>query len=297
VNLRKANLRSVSLCWANLTEANLSGASLITADLRWANLSKTNLSGADLRGANLSEANLTEANLSGAALQSSILLETDFTGAELTGCFVYGASAWGLKLERTKQQNLVITPGHEPEITVDNIALAQFVHLLLTNEKIRDVIDTVGKKGVLLLGRFTEGRIAVLDRLRDELRKRGYLPIVFNFDKPETKDFTETVRLLAGLSKFVIADITNPKSAPLELQATVPEIMVPFRPIIEEGEKPFAMLQDLWIKHREWVFEPIYYSSVDALIASLDEKIIRPAEARFVELLARKAETMRGEHV
>jgi hypothetical protein len=59
-----------------------------------------------------------------------------------------------------------------------------------------------------------------------------------NFDKPETKDFTETVRLLAGLSKFVIADITNPKSAPLELQATVPEIMVPFRPIIEEGQKP-----------------------------------------------------------
>ena len=105
------------------------------------------------------------------------------------------------------------------------------------------------------------------------------------------------MRLLAGLSKFVIADITNPKSSPLELQATVPEIMVPFQPIIEQGEKPFAMLQDLWIKHREWVFEPIHYSSVDALIASLDEKIIRPAEARFVELLARKAEAMRGEHV
>jgi hypothetical protein len=53
----------------------------------------------------------------------------------------------------------------------------------------------------------------------------------------------------------------------------VPEIRVPFRPIIEEGEKPFAMLQDLWSKHRDWVFEPIYYSSVDTLIASLDEKI------------------------
>jgi hypothetical protein len=50
-----------------------------------------------------------------------------------------------------------------------------------------------------------------------------YVPIVFNFDKPETKDFTETVRLLAGLAKFVIADIINPRSAPLELQATVPE--------------------------------------------------------------------------
>ena len=32
------------------------------------------------------------------------------------------------------------------------------------------------------------------------------------------------MRLLAGLSKFVIADITNPKSSPLELQATVPEM-------------------------------------------------------------------------
>jgi hypothetical protein len=149
----------------------------------------------------------------------------------------------------------------------------------------------------LVEGRFTEGRIAVLERLRDELRKRGYLPIVFNFDKPETKDFTETIRLLAGLSKFVIADVTNPKSAPLELQSTVPEIMVPFRPIIEEGEEPFSMLQDLWIKHREWVFEPLYYSSLDALVGALDEKIIRPAEERFVELLARKAEKMKGEHV
>jgi len=197
----------------------------------------------------------------------------------------------------TNHQNLVITPAYQPEVTVDNIEVAQFVYLLLHNEKIRDVIDTVGKKGVLLLGRFTEGRIAVLEPLREELRKRGYLPIVFNFDKPQTKDFTETVRVLAGLSHFVIADITNPKSAPLELQATVPKIMVPFQPIIEEGEEPFAMLNDLWIKHRDWVFEPIYYSSLDALVGALDEEIIRPAEVRFDELLLRKAEKMKGRHV
>ena len=185
----------------------------------------------------------------------------------------------------------------EPEITVDNIEVAQFVYLLLHNEKIRDVIDTVGRKGVLLLGRFTEGRLAVLERLREELRQRGYLPIVFNFDKPQTKDLTETVRLLAGLSHFVIADITNPKSAPRELQATVPEIMVPFVPIIEKGEQPFAMLQDLWINHRDWVFEPLYYSSLDALVGALDKEIIGPAEARFDELIVRKAETMKGRHV
>ena len=142
--------------------------------------------------------------------------------------------------------------------------------------------------------------VTILERLRNELRKRGFLPIVFNFDKPETKDFTETIRLLAGLSHFVIAEITNPRSAPLELQATVPEIMIPFVPIIEEGEKPFAMLKDLWLKHRDWMFEPIYYSSLDRLVDALDTEIIKPAEVRFAELLARKAEepreTLDGTH-
>jgi hypothetical protein len=84
------------------------------------------------------------------------------------------------------------------------------------------------------------------------------------------------VRLLAGLSKFVIADITNPKSSPLELQATVPEIMVPFQPIIEQGERPFAILQDLWIKHRDWVFDPIEYSSVDRLIERWTRRSFNP---------------------
>ena len=73
--------------------------------------------------------------------------------------------------------------------------------------------------------------------------------------------------------------------------------MIPFFPIIQEGEKPFAMLRDLWTKHRDWVFEPIYYSSVERLIEALDAEIIEPAKLRFAELLARKAEEMKGKHI
>jgi hypothetical protein len=58
---------------------------------------------------------------------------------------------------------------------------------------------------------------------------------VFNFDKPETKNFRERVRRLCTLSHFVIVDITNPRSAPLELQATVPDYTVPFAPILQRG--------------------------------------------------------------
>jgi hypothetical protein len=101
------------------------------------------LCGADLRGVKLSGANLNRA-----------LLYGDFTG-----CLIYGVSASGLKLsDETKQRNSIVTRWGEPEIAVDNIEVVQFVYLLLDNAKIRKIIDTVGKKGVLLLGRFTEGR-------------------------------------------------------------------------------------------------------------------------------------------
>src|SRR5262249_22203514 len=144
-----------SFAWAHLSEANLTWAHLIDAELLGADLVSTVLTGADLRGADL---------------QAARLLYADLTGADLTGCRVHGTSAWVLKLDGVKQRNLVITHPNEPIVTVDNVEVAQFVHLLLHNEKIRDVINTIGNKGVLLLGRFTEGRMVVLERLREKLR-------------------------------------------------------------------------------------------------------------------------------
>jgi hypothetical protein len=301
-NLSGANLAGRYLAneWlydANLSAANLSGAILMETNLRSANLSGANLTGAILFRADLSRADLTGANLTGADLRDATLVGTDLTRADLTGCRIHGVSAWRLKLNGAKQQDLIITDLDEPTVTVDNIEVAQFVYLLLHNEKIRDVIDTIGKKGVLLLGRFTEGRALVLERLREKLRELGFVPMVFNFDKPETKDFTETVRLLTSLSKFVVVDITNPRSAPLELQATVPDYMVPFAPILEEGEEPFTMFVDLKNKY-DWVLQPVIgYPSVDRLIEVLEDKIVRPAEAKFNELLARRTKQLRVENV
>jgi hypothetical protein len=293
-DLREAHLVRTLLEGAILTGAHLSGANLGMAVLTGAHLDGANLAGANLIRANLGEADLSKADLSKADLSETLLVRTNLRGASLSGSYVYGASVWDIDVNnKTNQQNLVITDYGEAAITVDNIKVAQFIYLLLNNEEIREVIDTIGRKGVLLLGRFTEGRIVVLERLREELRKRGFLPMVFNFDKPQVKDFTETVRLLAGLSNFVIVDITNPRSAPLELQAVVPECMIPFVPIIEKGEEPFAMFSDLWIKHRAWVFDPIRYPSVDRLIEVLDTEIVRPAQARFADLLARKAAKLR----
>jgi uncharacterized protein YjbI with pentapeptide repeats len=290
-NLTGAHLKGANLMMANLSGANLSGANLTGADLIEADLYRALLMKANLTGAHLNEANLDGAHLNGANLMAAQLVETNLKSADLTGCRIYGVSAWNVKLnEGTKQQGLIITPAEESEVTVDDLEVAQFIYLLLHNEKIRRVIDTVGKKGVLLLGRFTEGRIVVLERLRDELRRRDYLPIVFNFDKPETKTFLETVRVLAGLSRFVIADVTDPQSVPAELQAAVSVAMVPFVPIIrQEQKKPYALLESLRTEHSDRVLRAFRYSSLDALVEALDKKIIKPAEARFAKLQAKKA--------
>jgi uncharacterized protein YjbI with pentapeptide repeats len=111
------------------------GAGLLKADLSEANLSRANLTGAVLNGANLERANLTGADLSRADVRSATLVDTDLTGADLTGCRVYGVSAWRLKLDGAKQQNLVITDADEPAITVDNIEVAQFIYLMLNTRK------------------------------------------------------------------------------------------------------------------------------------------------------------------
>jgi hypothetical protein len=183
-------------------------------------------------GANLSSANLSLANL----------VEANFTDADLTGCHIYGISVWELKAsEGTKQQNLLITRPNEPEVTVDNIEIAQFIYLLLHNEKIRDVIDTIGRKAVLILGRFTPERKAVLDALREELRRLDYLPILFDFDKPTSKDLTGTVSTLANLARFIIADLTDPSSIPYELATVVPHTPVPIQPILLSGKREFSM--------------------------------------------------------
>jgi hypothetical protein len=231
------------------------------------------LIGADLTGANLSGADLTGANL----------VNSNLTGADLTSCNVYGVSAWGLKLEGTQQQNLVITEPREPEITVDNIEVAQFVYLLLHNEKIRDVIDTITSKAVLILGRFTDDRKAVLDALREELRKRHYLPILFDFEKPTSRDTDETITLLARMARFVIADISNAKSVLQELSAIVPHLpSVPVQPIILVNQEEPGMF-DHYRNMRSFLSVHRYADQAQ-LLADLGDKVIRPAELKVQEL-------------
>ncbi len=262
--------------------ANLSGADLYRTDLSQADLSLANLRNTNLIEATLNEANLSLADLSGADLSRATLIGTNLTEAILTECHIYGISAWDIELTGATQDSLVITPYDQPTITVDNLKIAQFLYLLLNNQEIRDVIETIAKKAVLILGRFTPERKVVLDALRDELRRHGYLPILFDFKKPSSRNLTETVSTLAHLSRFIIADLTDPRSIPNELRAIIPILRVPVQPLLHILEEPYGMFDDF--QDYPWVLPTYRYTDLDSLLASLQGNVIDPAEHKAQEL-------------
>jgi hypothetical protein len=157
----------------------------------------------------------------------------------------------------------------------------------MDNQKIRTVIDTITSKAVLILGRFTPERKSVLDALREELRRHDYLPILLDFDKPSSRNLTETISTLAHIARFVIADITDAKSIPQELQRIIPSLpSLPVQPLLLSTEYEYGMFKDLL--DYPWILEPYQYDSLEELLASLDKKVIAPAVTKARELEQRR---------
>lgn len=285
--LRHARFVEANLRLADFSNADASNADFRRADLYGASLCDANLTGADLRDANLEEAILagsilTRTNLSGldlrrAELQHCVLVGADLSRANMSGANVYGVSVWDAKLEGALQHDLVITPPDQPTISVDNLEIAQFMYLLLNSTTIRSVVDTITSKVVLILGRFTPERKRVLDAIRRELRLRNYIPLLFDFAKPKSRNLTETVSTLAHLARFVIADISEARSVAQELMALVPNLpSVPVQPILLSSQQEYGMFEDF--RSYPWVLPEFRYHDVDALLNAIGERVIGPAE-------------------
>jgi hypothetical protein len=111
---------------------------------------------------------------------------------------------------------------------------------------------------------------------------------LFDFDKPSSRDLTETVSILAHLARFIVADLTEPSSIPKELEAIVPTLAVPVQPILEGSTRPYAMFKDYW--KYQWVLEVYRYNGLEELLTSLKEHVIEPAERKAKELATLRAQ-------
>lgn len=140
--------------------------------------------------------------------------------------------------------------------------------------------------GILILGRFSCERQAVLDAISRKLRVLDLCPIVFDSEKPKNLDIIETIVTLAGMSKYTIADIPHPRVIIDELRSIVPDLLIPVIPLFHptvEALKPYASLRTRQKYH--WFIEPVIYEPKEQLIKMLPEKIIQPAELKRLELL------------
>jgi len=278
-DLTGASLQRATLSFAQLDGANLKGAALVHANLSYASARKTAFISCDATRVDFSHADLSHANLLSANLTKAQFIETNLNHAILRDSSIYGASIWDVDLTNALQTDLVITRRDEPTISIDNIEVAQFIHLLLNNRKIRHVIDTITSKVVLILGRFTPERKAILDAIRDELRRNNYLPILFDFEKPSSRDLTETVSTLAHMARFIIADLSDAKSVSQELERVVPALpSVPVQPLLAKGHEEYGMFEHF--KKYPWVLSTFTYDSKSVLEFELSQRIIKAAEEK-----------------
>jgi hypothetical protein len=92
------------------------------------------------------------------------------------------------------------------------------------------------------------------------------------------------------MSRFIIADLTEASSIPKELEAIIPHLAVPVKPIIEGSERPYSMFSDYGIY--DWVLDVYRYDDIGSLVTSLPDNVIAPAERKVTDLIAKRRPTI-----
>lgn len=274
-----STLNFSDICFSLFQNCSFEEASLAVSKIGSEEFQECDFTNADLSYCSAEETNFSGSKFISTKLSNMSLVKTDFTNTVIDEARVYGISAWDLVLDGSIQNNILIEE-EGMSITVPTIEMAQFISLLVNNSKIRDIIDTITSKVVLILGRFTEERKIVLDTIKTELKGRGYLPVLFDFEGPSSRDVTETIMTLASLAKFVVADLSSPKSIPQELTQIIPHFpSLPVQPVIEKTQREYGMFEHF--KRYPWVLEQIQYCEND--IQSLVEKVTQNYENYLVK--------------
>lgn len=258
-DLSNANLANSFFWKSDFMLADLTDAVLVEAILADCNFSGTILRSAQMQhstldGARFKGADLQRANLSGASLRYVTFADTDLTGARIKTCPVYGISVWNPILDETTiQEDLVVTPEGQPEITVDNLEVAQFIYMITNNKKIAGFISAMRTKNVLLLGSFKRQYKEVLEVLRKALSSKGYVTTIFDFDTNASCFPLETIKTLALLSAFVIVDLSEPAGQYVEM-GSIENTPVPIIRIAECDAKVTTMLN----RPHHWISSEIF---------------------------------------
>jgi uncharacterized protein YjbI with pentapeptide repeats len=290
VDFGQCDLTASRMCGSDLnvsdfTEADLTDVDFAGAHLRDAIFQQATLRGAFLKTARLEGCKFLDSDLSSANLELASLVDARVDNSILDSAEVYGASVWNLAGEPRSSRAITISDPNGSRIEVDDIRIAQFIHLIATSSNLRRIIEATTTRAVLILGRFSPDGLRAIEAIRSELRRKGLVPIVFDFESPTSRNVSETIGLLARLCRFVVADLTDARSVQHELALIAPNIRVPIAPVIRRGEPPWSMFDDLREMYH-WVLPPVEFTEPVELASVLDTLVLEPVEAKVLEIRA-----------
>src|SRR5262249_53305689 len=147
----------------------------------------------------------------------------------------------------------------------------------------------ITSKVVLIMGRFAPERKPMLDSVREQLRNRSYLPVLFDFRKANCRNLKQAASTLAHIARFVFADITAVRSTSVELMKVVPAFRtVPVQPLLSASDRDGAFD----FRAFPWVLETFIYDNGNTHAASLAELVDR-VEMKTNERLVKRTVTRR----
>lgn len=271
--------------------------------------SKSSFRNSILKHASFNQVTFSEVGFSGSILTNCIfkhcilekldlygasLINSEFYDSSIIDCDIFGANIWSIKTENTVQRDLKMpykeqkNDSDKEQITIDDIELGNIVYLLAVNSNFTKFIDQSKSSFVLVLGRFGEN-ITRLNSIKKKLREEKFSPIVFDFKSPNTLDLIEVIILLSLLSKFIIVDLSEPRSVPAELQSILSTLMIPVVPILYKRSTVYGTYS--FTNRYKWVLPVLVFDDIKDVLSIFRKAIIDPANKVYEEILEIKNKT------
>ncbi len=265
VNFSSADLINTTMIDCNCINAKFINVSMVQNLAGGSNFSFSDFTGSKIVITNLVNCNLQETKFIDCFLNGSNLSRSNLDKSIIKNSTIYGVSTWDISTKDSLQENLTITNLYNDSVlTVDDIEIANFIYLISNNNKVANAIDNISTKVVLILGRFTPERIEILKYIKSILKRKNYVPILFDFEKPDRRDLTETIGLIGRMSKFVVADLTDAKSIPQELSELIPNNpSLTIYPIVSKEHREYSMFEH-WERY-PWVKDIYKYGNKSEL--------------------------------
>lgn len=202
---------------------------------------------------------------------------------------VYMPSPQAVLFERRRDKSLATKQAEARRDHLDTSATAIQMARDLDGANFGEIMSELKKRRVLILGRFSSRRLKVLEAIEARLKAHPnrYIPQLFTFKKPDGANLTESIIGFAALSRFVVADLSEPKSIPAELSSIVPNFpSLPVVPIMTRSGRPYALFADF--DQRANMVKPLLrYRDAKELKALLAEEIVPRAEKKLAEVRPR----------